>query len=320
MFNHILVPLDESALAECVLPHVVALALHASTRVSLLSVLDPHCIFGQVQPTDPLEWHLSKAELARYLEGVKQRLQAAGLDVAAEMHGGEAASSIIQFIRDRGVDLVVLSSHGRSGLSAASLGSVGQKTAFLANVAVMVVRAQSKGQTLEGLHYRKLLVPLDGSPRAECGLRVAGALARQHEAEFMLAHVVRRPEVPRRTPLSPVERELVERLVALNQQEGASYLEGHERRLKAEGWNVSTRLVVSDQVETALHDLVDREGVDLVVLSAHGYSGSTRWPFGSTVVNFITYGSSPLLIVQDLGVYEIAPSRAALMLKEHQGH
>jgi hypothetical protein len=59
-------------------------------------------------------------------------------------------------------------------------------------------------------------------------------------------------------------------------------------------------LLVGDNVTIALHDLVKREDVDLVVLSAHGFSGSDRWPYGRTALSFIAYGASTLIIVQDL--------------------
>ena len=63
-----------------------------------------------------------------------------------------------------------------------------------------------------------------------------------------------------------------------------------------------TRLLVSNHVAHSLYELVDQEHVDLVLLSAHGYSGDMRWPYGSLVANFVAYGSSPLLIFQDAPV------------------
>ena len=67
---------------------------------------------------------------------------------------------------------------------------------------------------------------------------------------------------------------------------------------------------MGEHVSATLHQLADEEGVDLVVLSAHGYSGGTRFPYGGVVSSFITYGSTPVLIVQDLPVDEIEPNPA----------
>ena len=59
-------------------------------------------------------------------------------------------------------------------------------------------------------------------------------------------------------------------------------------------------MLTSDNAAAALHELADKEGIDMVALSAHGYSGNNQWPYGSMVNNFILYSKVPLLIVQDL--------------------
>jgi len=71
-------------------------------------------------------------------------------------------------------------------------------------------------------------------------------------------------------------------------------------RSHLEGITIQTHLIASDNAAVALHQLVEQEQIDLVVLSAHGYSGNHQWPYGSMVNNFIMYGKVSLLIVQDL--------------------
>ncbi len=91
-----------------------------------------------------------------------------------------------------------------------------------------------------------------------------------------------------------------------NQEEGSKYLEQTQAHLPA---NTQTRLLVSDNVAAALQSVSEQEQIDLLVLSAHGYSGEARWPYGSITNRFITNGTTPLLIVQDLR-QEIIRSRA----------
>jgi nucleotide-binding universal stress UspA family protein len=67
-----------------------------------------------------------------------------------------------------------------------------------------------------------------------------------------------------------------------------------------EGITVQTHLMTSDHTAATLHQVVEREHIDMVALSAHGYSGKHQWPYGSVVNNFILYGKVSLLIVQDL--------------------
>ncbi|HEY5157299.1 MAG TPA: universal stress protein, partial [Anaerolineales bacterium] len=71
-----------------------------------------------------------------------------------------------------------------------------------------------------------------------------------------------------------------------------------------EGIDVETHLLTGDNAASALHEFADQEHIDLVVLSAHGYSGNNRWPYGSMVNNFILYSKVPLIIVQDLPAKE----------------
>ncbi|HSJ52865.1 MAG TPA: universal stress protein, partial [Anaerolineae bacterium] len=117
--------------------------------------------------------------------------------------------------------------------------------------------------------------------------------------------------------LSEEEMSLVEQLTALNRERGTEYLRSLEPRL---GIKAETRLLVSHNPAGALHHLVDEEEIDLVVLSAHGYSGSTRWSYGSVALNFAVYGSTPLLIVQDISEEEAEPTEAQKAARETKGH
>jgi nucleotide-binding universal stress UspA family protein len=66
------------------------------------------------------------------------------------------------------------------------------------------------------------------------------------------------------------------------------------------GIDVKTHLIIDHDPMAALHELVEREQINMLALSAHGFSGNIKWPYGSMVNNFILYGKIPLLIVQDL--------------------
>ena len=299
MLDHILVPLDGSTLAECVLPHVAAITRACGSRVTLLHVLERDRRASH-RPLDPLAWRMQEAEAHAYLHGVANRLHEVGLLAQAVVLEGAAASRMIEFAHNHGAALVVLSTHGQSGNSAWNISGTVQKVIQRAYVAVMLIRAhQPSDGDLTGRHFQRLLVPLDGSQRAECVLPLATILARSHDAELLLAHVVCPPQMLRQLPVDSEDLELANRLTECNSLEAERYLTQCSSEL---GLPRRTSVLVADNVAVALHDLVRRESVDLVVLSAHGLSGSRRWPYGSTAVNFIAYGSSPLIIVQDLSV------------------
>jgi len=314
MFNQILLPLDRSALAECVLPHAIAVARAFESRVTLLNVMDVPREARWRRAMDPLNWQIRKTEATTYLHEVDLRLQAAGLLTDTHILEGFAAEQISGFSDAHAPQLIILSSHGQSGLSGWNVSGVVLKVILRARASIMIVRAYQPTPTeMTGLHYRHILVPLDGSQRAECVLPMACTLARFHEAQILLAHVVGRPEMPRRTPPSREEVEVADRLVERNQTEAIQYLNDLRSQLPGE---VQARVIVSNHVAATLHELVEQEMIDLVVLSAHGHSGLTQWPYGSVVISFIAFGTTPVLIVQDLSQNEIQPSLAEIAAKE----
>jgi nucleotide-binding universal stress UspA family protein len=320
MLESILVPLDGSSLAECVLPHVVALADAFGSQVVLLRVLDQHQSAESIHTVDPLAWQLSKTEADLYLDSVRMRLQEAGLQAQTELLEGPAAENIVSSAQNHNADLIIMSSHARSGLTGWGISSIVQKVVLSAPTSLMIVRARQAVGLLAEQRYKRLFVPLDGSLRAECVLPLAIQLVRAHQSQLVLAHVVGRPELARRTPATQEDLDLVNRLVDRNQEEGARYLEQLLSRLPVEGLDVQTHLLVNQNVAVTLHDLIEREQIDLVIVSAHGYSGEARWPYGSVVSNLIFYGTTPLLIMQDLPVEKIAQSQPEVRVRETPGH
>lgn len=317
MFQRILIPLDGSSLAECVLPHAVAVARPSHAKIMLLRVLDPVGAATRPRSVDPLDWQIRKAEAESYLKGLASRFEAAELEVELLVIEGKSAESVIDSAQTNDIDLIIMSSHGQSGITGWNVSSVVQKVVQRARTSVMIVRAyQPVHEAIEGHHYQRILIPLDGSQRAECVLPSAMEIARYHQAELLVAHVVEKPEMPRRTPPTDEDTDLAARLVERNRIEIIKYLDDLKSRLEIQ---LDTRLLVSEHVSTSLHDLVEQAGIDLVILSAHGYSGETKWPYGSTVTSFIAFGTSPLLIWQDLPVDRIEPTQAEIAAQEHGG-
>ncbi|MFO8112572.1 MAG: universal stress protein, partial [Desulfosalsimonadaceae bacterium] len=138
-----------------------------------------------------------------------------------------------------------------------------------------------------------------------------------HNAELILAHVVNMPEMPRWTQLTNEDAELVNRLVERNREEMGKHFETVLPRLPVEA---RTLVETSDDAALRLHELVQQQNADLVVLSAHGYSGKARWTFGSIAHSFIAYGTTPLLLVQDFPRDRIEPTEAEAAAAEKKGH
>jgi len=298
MFNRILVPLDRSSLAECVLPHAIALARSLDAQLLLLHILSAPDKQDGLRAVDCLEWQLRRAEAESYLHGVCAHMREAGVGCNTQISEGDAAEQIVACARDNEIGLVLIASHGQSGLSAWHVSSVVQKVIVRAHTSLMIVRAQQPAPPeIASLHYRRVLAPLDCSARAECVLPLAAALARLPDTQLLLAHVVQRPQMPRRTPLSREDSDLADRVVERNFSEAGDYLE--TIRSQQPEAAIETRLLIADHVACSLHGLVEQEHIDLVLLCAHGVSGQMDWPYGCLVASFIAYGTSPLLIFQD---------------------
>lgn len=301
MFDKILVPLDRSALAECVLPHAVALAHCLDAQLLLLHVLSLSDRQDRQRAVDSLEWQLRRAEAESYLQDVSARMQEVGVTCKLHVADGDAAEQIVEMAYSNRVGLVLIASHGHSGLSSWNVSSVVQKVIARAGTSLMIVRADQPAiADIALLQYRRVLVPLDSSARAECVLPVATALARVPNTQILIAHVVQRPQMPRRTPLSWEDSELADCLVNRNSAEAKQYLTMVRSQLPPAA--VETRLLVSNNVVSSLFEVADQEHIDLVLLSAHGYTGQMKLPYGSLVGSFIAYGSSPLFIFQDAPV------------------
>ena len=304
MFDRILVPLDGSQLAECVLPHSVAIASSFNAEITLLRMLEKNQAGTSAQLFDLLNWQINKTKATVYLEKTRSRLEAAKVRARAAVLEGLVAEGITEFAQNEGMKLIIISSHGHTGLSKWGISSTAQKIILSAPTSVLIVRAYQndiQGGALSAIPvYQRILVPLDGSQRAENVLPIVTQLAHFHESQIHLVHVVQTPEMARQMPPVREDIDLSNRVVARNQEEAGRYLEQMKARSTLERIPVHTHLLTSDNAAVALHQVAEQEHIDMVALSAHGYSGNQQWPYGGMVNNFILYGQVPLLIVQDL--------------------
>ena len=319
MYQKVLAPLDGSQLAECVLPHLISLSKAFGSEVILVNVMEsPTGIHDE--PVDPLVWEMEKVEAGAYLNEIRSRLEDSGVErVSIKVLGGRPAQSIVDYIENNQIDLVVLGSHGETGLSRWNVSSVVRKVVQGAKRSTMIVPAYKANDKtpLKGADYKKVFVPLDGSQRAEYALSISVSISRYHQAELVIGHIIEKPELPYRGPLSDEDRKMVEQFVSRSKELSNQYLDVLKTRLAAD---YRTVLQVDEDIAEALHSMVEEENINLVILCAHGYSGKAAWPYGSITMSFIEYGTKPLLIVQDLEPEELIPTEAEMIAKETKGH
>jgi nucleotide-binding universal stress UspA family protein len=298
MLKRLLVPLDGSDSAEYVFPHVVTLARAFGSEIVLLHVMDPAQLGDPLHMVDPLQWSVDRTEATLYLNSIVARLQKVGLSVQPVILEGRAHERITEFAHR--FDLTILCTQGRSGPSEWRVGSVTQKVLSRLGSSVLLIRAYpSAVRGMTESRYQRLLVPLDGSMRAESVLPMASALAQSCIAQLQIAHVVSQLEIPHRLPPTQAEREMLQKVTESSHQAAISYLEQLQYQL-----SVKPRIHVlnGENVANALQSLADREHTDLMILCAHGHTGDARRTYGNVTANLITDGNMPLLILQDIAV------------------
>lgn len=151
MYKHIMVPLDGSDLAECVLPHVVSIAKSIrGTRISLIRVVDP-AVLPTSDPTSS-EFGLTKSDrkqlikqrfdnAAQYLNDLTADLKWDWTTLNSEVIVGEPAESLAEYANKNHVDLIIIASHGRSGIRRLIMGSIAERIVRSSCAAVLLVRA-----------------------------------------------------------------------------------------------------------------------------------------------------------------------------------
>lgn len=158
-YNHILVPLDGSELAEAALVDAFSLAQLSQAQVTLLQVIAPieHILAAATE--HPIyvdqQWESQRMLALSYLKGICERLGCPEVRVHPVVEMGLAAETIIDYAHRQPIDLIVMATHGRSGLQRWVYGSVADKVLRGAEIPVLLVRAQVKQKATKGEIYHE---------------------------------------------------------------------------------------------------------------------------------------------------------------------
>ena len=148
MYNKILVPLDGSPEAECVIPHLETIAKTGVREIELITIIEPMQIptRGKIALNEDDLKQITleaKNEAHKYLKQVAARLTRSGLKVHPVILTGKPAESLIDYIDSNDIDLLIMATHGRSGITKLFWGSVAEKVLRAVNVPVLLVKNQA---------------------------------------------------------------------------------------------------------------------------------------------------------------------------------
>ena len=292
MIHSILVPLDGSEFGEQVLPLAAEIARRHNATLHLVKVHTLVLVPEAVAMYTAAELE-STSEIAAYLNELVAKLSVTG--PAVRLHTVVLEGAVIEaleaYVATNRVDLIVMTTHGRGGLSCAWLGSVADELVRRVATPVLLLRpSDDPAQPPAPASFDRLLVVLDGTPVAEAILEPAVELARTFGASLTLARVV---------PLTPAPgRDAADRALAERVRTAATdYLHGRAVALREQGVTVNPFLLESEHAAVALLDAVRTGHFDLIAVATHGRGELTRLFLGS-VADKIIRGTTAAVLVR----------------------
>ncbi len=290
--------LDRSRQSHQVVRHALAIAGAMGVPVTLLRVLEAGPA-GDVR-ADPLEWEIRRREARASLEPLAAILCDGRCAVDSEIVEGHAADQICLWSADRSPELVVMGVHGEGGQNDDGLGNTARSVLDRSTSSVLLVpAAENSSASMGAVRYRRLLVPVDGSSRAESVLPFAIRIAEAAKADLLIAYVIAVPELIESGPLEPDDIEMRERVVHRNERVAKEYLARLRGHVALKGLSARTMVLRGDDVRSRLVRLIADENADLVVVSTHGHSGRRDVSYGSVTAHLIAHSAVPLLIVRN---------------------
>lgn len=321
MLKRILVPLDGSPQAERALPLAAHLAKSAHATLLLVRALnllyETGAYMVRMANASLINEEALKEEMGIrwYLNGVKRSSLLSGIEVKAVVPFGMAADCILDVARDERADLVVMNSHGYTGLMRWTLGSVAQKVARYSPVPVLVLR-EGNGQTvvLDERAGKRVdaLVALDGSLFAEASIMPAAQLVAALSAPAQGAlHLARVVKVPSAEVMMAYQRtEINIDLEDYAFEEAKHYLRDVTTRFTRDceqlgvevTWSVRRGRDVADTLVNATELDSGAGPYHLIVMTTHGLSGLQRWIVGSVTEHVLSGTRAPVLVVRPQAV------------------
>lgn len=302
MLDQLLVTLDGSEFGEHALPFAKSIAEKSRARVNLshVSCCDPPTDLLQNTPFQyegvSMEAYETKHadEQRKYLSDKVAALMGdlPGVEVTSSLLEGYVTEALERQAQAIGAELVIMTTHGRTGVSRAWLGSVADSLVRHSSFPLLVIRPREDGSFPEA-RFEHFLVPLDGSPVGEKILGPTAKLAKIMGARLTLLHVVA-PQVSLGARVSPVPAGNVQE----RRSRAETYLEGVEKRLVGEG--IRAESIIDSHIAPARAILKTAEalGVDLVAIATHGYTGVKRALLGSVTDKVLRGAQWPLLLIR----------------------
>ncbi|HKE14588.1 MAG TPA: universal stress protein [Kofleriaceae bacterium] len=293
-FERILVGVDFSPESEKAVMHAAQLARQKGARLILAHVVALPADVVEDSSYDPIfRAQVASAELGvmhrsqagDLLQEIASRCEALGVQSESLLVDDNASDGLARIAEDMAADLLVVGTHGRTGLKRFLLGSVAERAVRLAEVHSLVAR----GDLADGRGYQRILVASDFSPASRSALAMALAIA-PAGAAVEVVHCWQTPVAPTGIEAEPMRGEL-ERAVAQSGERLLAQMDPDDRpRLRFAS--------IESSAAEGIRRRAEEEGCDLIVTGSHGRRGVRRWLLGSVTETIIRHAPCSVLVVR----------------------
>lgn len=318
MFKRILVPLDGSKQSEEAIPVAARIAHATGATIVFVEVVLPPVEFGtytvnRTIPLKPGAFERREEAVASYLSSIPETYanELAGIQIELDVAAGAVSSEICEVTRLEGVDLIVLCSHGETGLKRWAFGSIAQEVVRHSPVQVLVINQDDAHRPLlDATHPLRVLVPLDGSPLAEGAILPTAYLVTALTASLQNElHFLRVVDLPSAYGKMKSQAHISDLVHEEAKQEAEKYVQSVAERCATDfasfNLQVSSSVVDSTDVSRTIvqeaaqaRDVAKSTGYDLIALATHGRSGLRRLLMGSVTEHVLGETKLPMFIVR----------------------
>ncbi len=311
MYSKVIVPLDGSDLSEQSLPYAELVAKSLGVPIELVQGYDilPASLLGARNRSGVVST-LEEGSRARALvsmESQRRRLDSEGYNVSVLAQRGPAADVIVAIASAEPTALVVMSTHGRGGISRWVMGSVTDKVLHTIANPMLIVRANVLGPASPETSVRSVVVPLDGSALSELAIPHAMSMAGALSAGITVLRITPTEDHYRRQ-ISMVTPEMgavpdldlaePDQLAVEDAEETSAYLDDVRNRMSIDhAHGVAAEHLTNDNIAQAIIDRASAQ-TSLVVMTTHGRSGVGRMVLGSVTDRVIRHSNLPVLVIR----------------------
>jgi nucleotide-binding universal stress UspA family protein len=279
-FEHIIVPLDGSPFAEQPLSFAQAFGRNYAAKVTFVSVIPETQRRVSVLAGGDATGRSERAVQEAYLSNIVQDFEYANVEAGFAVRKGVVAAQVTAFAEESLADLIVMSTHGRSGVERWLIGSVASKLIQRISIPMLLIRPTGEWRS-RWSQFNRLLVTLDGSVNAERVLPYAISVAKTFDSEIILFSA----------PEGHDEEE-----ASVNIKSTETYLSHVLARLQADGV-VAQAIVKGSDAASAIIDISQEEEVDLIMMTTHGLGGLDRFMLGSVADRVVRHTVPPVFLV-----------------------